>query len=270
MPYSLSDEQVERYARHIILDGVGIEGQMKLLNSKVLIVGAGGLGSPVALYLSAAGVGTIGIIDADEVDLSNLQRQIIHHTSDIGKAKVLSAKEKMQAINPDPKIITYKTYLDETNILDIINEYDFIIDGSDNFATKFLINDACILSNTPFSHGGILRFTGQTMTILPHQSACYACVFDSPPPKESTPTCSSAGVLGTIAGMLGTIQATEAIKYLTGYGELLSDKLLIFDALSMDFDKINFTKNPDCRVCSKHGIKELSRYEQISCEGDFK
>jgi molybdopterin/thiamine biosynthesis adenylyltransferase len=262
----MNDTQIERYARHIILQDIGIEGQLKLLNSKVLIIGAGGLGSPVALYLAAAGVGTIGIADADKVDLSNLQRQVIHTTNDIGVPKVISAKEKMLAINPDITVKTYETFINRSNILDIIKEYDFIIDGCDNFATKFLINDACILSNKPFSHGGILRFSGQTMTILPNQSACYACVFHEPPPLESTPTCSSAGVLGTIAGMLGTIQATEAIKYITGCGELLSDKLLIFDALSMDFDKISFKKNDECRVCGKHGIKELQDYEIQECD----
>ncbi len=251
----MNDTQLERYARHIILEYIGIEGQKKLLSSKVLIIGAGGLGSPVALYLAAAGVGTIGIADADTVDLSNLQRQVIHTTSDIGIPKVISAKQKMLAINPDIKVITYQTFVNKDNIMDMIKEYDFIIDGSDNFATKFLINDACVLMKKPFSHGGILKFMGQSMTILPGKSACYACVFDSPPPPESTPTCSNAGVLGTIAGMLGTIQATEAVKYLVGCGELLSNKLLIFDALSMDFDKIDLKKNEECRVCGKNRCK---------------
>ncbi len=262
----MNDAQVERYARHIILKDIGIEGQEKLLNSRVLIIGAGGLGSPIALYLAAAGVGTIGIVDNDVVDLSNLQRQIIHTTKDIGIPKVISAKEKMSAINPDITINTYELFINKDNILEIIKDYDFVIDGSDNFATKFLINDACVLSNKPFSHGGILRFSGQTMTILPKKSACYACVFDSPPPPDSTPTCSSAGVLGSIAGILGTIQATEAIKYITDSGELLSDKLLIFDALSMDFDKISFKKNEECRVCGKNGIKELMDYEVQTCD----
>jgi molybdopterin/thiamine biosynthesis adenylyltransferase len=261
-----TDKEVERYARHIILEHVGIEGQLKLLNSKVLIIGAGGLGSPAALYLAAAGVGTIGIADADIVDLSNLQRQIIHSTNDIGIPKVKSAKNKMLALNPDITVNTYKKYLSASNILEIVSSYDFIIDGSDNFATKFLINDACVLANKPFSHGGILRFTGQTMTVVPNHSACYACIFDSPPPQQSVPTCSSAGVLGTIAGMLGTIQATEAIKYIVNYGELLTNKLLIFDAATMDFDKIKFDKNPECRVCGKNGIKQLKDYEQNICE----
>ncbi len=260
-----SDDEVQRYARHIILDKVGIEGQLKLLNSKVLIVGAGGLGSPAALYLAAAGVGTIGIADGDVVDLSNLQRQIIHTTKDIGISKVVSARDKMQAINPEINIKIYEEFLNASNLLDIVKEYDFVIDGADNFATKFLINDACVLAGVAFSHGGILRFNAQSMTVVPSESACYACVFDSPPPSDSVPTCSQAGVLGSVAGILGSIQATEAIKYITGAGELLSNKLLIADALSMDFDKIEVKRNPNCRVCGKDGIKELKDYEQIIC-----
>ncbi|NPA73766.1 MAG: HesA/MoeB/ThiF family protein [Epsilonproteobacteria bacterium] len=256
----LSKIQSQRYARHLVLKNFGLEGQLKLLNSKVLIVGAGGLGSPIALYLAAAGVGTIGIADGDEVDLSNLQRQIIHSTEELGMPKVLSAKKRIKALNPDVNVVTYDFFLDKGNILDIVKEYDFVIDGTDNFESKFLINDACVLANKPFSHGGILRFNGQTMTIIPHKSACYACVFDSPPPKDSVPSCKITGVLGSIAGMLGTIQATEAIKYLIGYGELLTDKLLIFDAVSMDFDKVSFQRNPDCKVCGKNGIKELRDY----------
>ena len=266
MKTDFNDEEIKRYARHIILQNIGIEGQLKLLNSKVLIVGAGGLGSPAALYLAAAGVGTIGIADGDEVDLSNLQRQIIHTTKDIGIPKTLSAKNKMLALNPDINVITYDEYLNASNILDIVSQYDFVIDGADNFATKFLINDACVLANKAFSHGGILRFNAQAMTIVPHVSACYACVFDTPPPADSVPTCSQAGVVGTIAGILGSIQATEAIKYLLDEGELLSDKLLIIDALSMDFDKVMFKKNPNCRVCGENGIKKLSDYEQSSCK----
>ncbi|NOX15122.1 MAG: HesA/MoeB/ThiF family protein [Epsilonproteobacteria bacterium] len=266
MKTDFTDSEVERYARHIILKDVGIEGQLKLLNSKVLIIGAGGLGSPAALYLAAAGIGKIGIADGDVVDLSNLQRQIIHTTGDIGTPKTLSAKDKMLAINPDIEVVTYNEFLNASNILDIVSNYDFIIDGSDNFATKFLINDACVLANKAFSHGGILRFIAQTMTVIPHQSACYACVFDSPPPPNSVPTCSQAGVLGTVAGVLGSIQATEAVKYIIGKGELLTDKLLIADMMSMDFDKIKFKKNPECRVCGKEGITKLSDYEQRICE----
>ena len=191
----LTEEQIQRYSRHILLQDVGVEGQEKLLKGKVLIVGAGGLGAPVAMYLAAAGVGTIGIVDADVVDLSNLQRQIIHFTADVDKPKVLSAKEKMEAINPDVKVVTYQEFLSANNALDIINNYDFVVDGTDNFPVKFLINDACVMAGKPFSHGGILRFHGQTFTHLPG-TACYRCMFKEPPPVGSVPTCSQAGVLG--------------------------------------------------------------------------
>ncbi len=261
-----SDEELERYSRHIILEDVGIEGQDKIMDSKILIIGAGGLGSPVALYLAAAGVGEIGIVDGDVVDLSNLQRQVIHATKDIGVPKCESARAKMIAINPHIKVNTYKKFVDASNLLELVSGYDFIIDGTDNFSAKFLINDACVLANKPYSHGGILRFGGQTMTIKPNESACYACVFDRPPPKDAVPTCSSAGILGAIAGMLGTIQATEALKYIVGAGQPLYNSLLSFDAKTMNFRKINFKKNPKCRVCGGEGIKELKDYEAVVCE----
>lgn len=262
----LTDEDLERYSRHIILQDVDIEGQMKIMSSKILIIGAGGLGSPVALYLAAAGIGEIGIVDADVVDLSNLQRQIIHTTQDIKTPKVESAKAKMLAINPNIKVTTYNTMVDSANILDLVKEYDFVIDGTDNFSSKFLINDACVLANKPYSHGGILRFGGQTMTIKPNESACYACVFDAPPPKNAAPTCSTAGILGSVAGMLGTIQATEALKYVVGIDTPLYNSLLSFDAKTMNFRKINFVKNPKCRVCGENKITELRDYEKEVCE----
>ena len=224
-----SNEQLERYSRHIILKEVGVKGQKKLLEGKVLIIGAGGLGAPVAMYLAAAGVGTIGIVDADEVDLSNLQRQVIHTTSDVGKAKVQSAKETMEAINPDVKVITYREFVDSTNILDLIKDYDFIIDGTDNFPTKFLINDACVMAKKPFSHAGIIRFRGQLMTYVPGQGPCYRCVFKNPPPKDAVPTCKQAGVIGAMGGVIGSLQAMEAVKYLIGKGDLLTGKLLTYD-----------------------------------------
>lgn len=261
----LTEEDLERYSRHIILQDVDIDGQIKIMNSKILIIGAGGLGSPVALYLAAAGIGEIGIIDGDVVDLSNLQRQIIHTTNDINIPKVESAKAKMLAINPNIKVNTYNTMVNSTNILDLIKEYDFIIDGTDNFASKFLINDACIFANKPYSHGGILRFGGQTMTIKPNESACYACVFDSPPPKDVIPTCSTAGILGSVAGILGTIQATEALKYVVGIDTPLYNSLLSFDAKTMNFRKINLAKNPKCRVCGDNKINKLIDYEQEIC-----
>ena len=223
---NLNEEQIERYSRHIILQGVGGEGQEKLLNGKVLIIGAGGLGAPVALYLAAAGVGHIGIIDADVVDISNLQRQVIHFTPDIGRPKVESAKEKMNQINPDVKVTTYYDLFTKDNALDLLKEYDFVVDGTDSFPSKFLINDACVIAKKPFSHGGILRFDGQTMTHVPG-SASYRCVFKEPPPANAVPTCSQAGVFGAVAGMLGTIQAAEAVRYLTGVGDLLTNRLLI-------------------------------------------
>lgn len=262
----LTEQQIQRYSRHILLKDVGVEGQEKIMNARVLVVGAGGLGAPVSLYLAAAGIGTIGIIDADTVDLSNLQRQIIHFTKDVGIAKVESAKEKIQAINPDVKVETYREFLDSTNALDIINNYDFIVDGTDNFPVKFLINDACVMAGKPFSHGGILRFNGQTFTHLPGTS-CYRCMFKEPPPAGAVPTCSQAGVLGAIAGMLGTIQAAETLKYFTGVGELLTNKLLTFDAKTMQFHTIQVKRQDSCPLCGTHPtIDHLIDYELPACE----
>lgn len=259
-------EQLERYSRHILLQDVGVEGQEKLLEAKVLIVGAGGLGAPVALYLAAAGVGTIGIVDNDHVEISNLQRQIIHFTKDINVAKVESAAEKIRAINPEVTINTYQKYLCAVNIKEIIRGYDFVVDGADNFPTKFLVNDACVMEDIPFSHGGILRFDGQTMTVIPGCSACYRCSFRHPPPPDSVPTCSQAGVLGAIAGMLGTIQAAETLKYITGAGELLTDSLLSFNAKTMNFRKVRLQRQADCPVCGDTPtIKELTDAKQTIC-----
>ncbi|MRR56028.1 MAG: molybdopterin-synthase adenylyltransferase MoeB [Deltaproteobacteria bacterium] len=247
-----TDAQIERYSRHIILKEVGGKGQKKLFESKVLIIGAGGLGSPVALYLAAAGVGVIGIADADVVDLSNLQRQVIHHTADIGKPKVASAKEKMEAINPDVRVTTYQEWINAGNILDIIRDYDFVIDGTDNFAAKFLINDACVMARKPFSHGGILHFIGQTTTVLPGESACYRCLSPAPPPPGAIPTCAQVGVIGVLPGVIGSIQATEAVKFLIGVGKLLNGRLLIYDAEGMDFSTVPIRKNPKCPLCGDH------------------
>lgn len=259
-------EQIERYSRHILLQDVGVEGQEKILNARMLVVGAGGLGAPVSLYLAAAGVGTIGLVDPDVVDLSNLQRQVIHFTKDVGTPKVQSAKEKIEAINPDVKVQTYYELLDSTNAQQIVSEYDFIIDGTDNFPVKFLINDACVLAGKPFSHGGILRFKGQTFTHLPG-TACYRCMFKEPPPPGAVPTCSQAGVLGAIAGMLGTIQAAEALKYITGVGELLTNRLLTFDAKTMQFQTFNVRKRKNCELCGEAPtIDHLIDYEQAACD----
>ena len=237
---AFTNDQLERYSRHIILKEVGAKGQKKLLNAKVLIIGAGGLGAPAALYLAAAGVGTIGIVDADEVDLSNLQRQVIHTTADIGKAKVQSAKD-----------------------------YDFIIDGTDNFPAKFLINDACVMAKKPFSHAGIIRFKGQLMTYVPGEGPCYRCVFKDPPPKDAVPTCKQAGVIGAMGGVIGSLQAMEAVKYILGVGDLLTGYLLTYDALKMEFRKIKLPSDTSgCAVCGDHPtITELIDYEQAECDG---
>lgn len=266
---AFSNEQLERYSRHIILKEVGAKGQKKLLNAKVLIIGAGGLGAPAAMYLAAAGVGTIGIADADEVDLSNLQRQIIHSTEDVGKAKVLSAKETMNRMNPDVTVNTYRTFVSAANILDLIRDYDFIIDGTDNFPAKFLINDACVMAKKPFSHAGIIRFKGQLMTYVPGKGPCYRCVFKNPPPKDAVPTCKQAGVIGAMGGVIGSLQAMEAVKYILGVGDLLTGYLLTFDAIKMEFRKIKLpTHTADCAVCGAHPtITELIDYEQTVCEG---
>lgn len=266
---AFSNEQLERYSRHIILQEVGAKGQKKLLNAKVLIIGAGGLGAPAAMYLAAAGIGTIGIVDADEVDLSNLQRQIIHSTNDVGKPKVQSAKETIQGMNPDVKVNMYHTFVTSENILELIQDYDFIIDGTDNFPAKFLINDACVISKKPFSHAGIIRFKGQLMTYVPEKGPCYRCVFKSPPPKEAVPTCKQAGVIGTMGGVIGSLQAMEAVKYILGVGELLVGKLLTYDALKMEFHTIVLPqKTSDCAVCSDNPkITKLIDYQQTECEG---
>lgn len=243
----LTTIQKERYRRHLVLDGIGVDGQMRLLQSKVLLVGVGGLGSPVALYLAGAGVGTLGLIDADKVSLSNLQRQVLHSTLDLDRDKVDSAEEKINRLNPDVKVIKYNYFFTKDNASELVRQYDFIIDCSDNFNTKYIVNDACVLEGKPFCVGGIQRFNGQLMTHLPG-TACYRCLFPNPPTKVET--CETIGVLGSIAGILGTIQATECIKYLVGAGELLTNQMLTFDALTMEWHRINFTQNKDCALCN--------------------
>lgn len=256
---TFSKEQSERYARHIILKEVGEEGQEKLLKSRVLIIGAGGLGSPAAMYLGAAGIGTIGIADADEVDLSNLQRQIIYTTKDVGKAKVSSAKERINAINPEVKVNAYHEFINDDNIKGLIREYDFIIDATDNFSSKFLINDACVIEKRPFSHAGIMRFQGQLMTYVPGKGPCYRCVFHNPPPEDMVPNAAQAGIIGAMAGVIGSMQAMEAVKYIVGAGDLLTDFLLTYDALKMEFRKIKLPyRVKDCPVCGENpSITEL-------------
>ena len=262
----LTHEQRLRYNRHLILDGMGPEGQQRLLRSKVLLIGAGGLGSPAALYLAAAGVGTIGIVDGDSVSLANLQRQVLHTTADIGQPKVDSASRHIAALNPDVQVRTYQCFLAEDNAAELIADYDFVIDGSDNFATKYLVNDACVMLNKAFSMGGISRYSGQLMTHVPG-SACYRCLFPEPPAKQDVETCAMVGVLGSIAGMLGTVQATECLKYLAGVGQLLTNSMLTFDALSMQWQRFDFGKRESCELCGTHpSIHQLKEYAFKPCK----
>lgn len=249
---SLTERQIERYSRHIILEQIGLPGQERLLTSRVLVIGLGGLGSPAALYLAAAGVGVIGLLDGDEVDVTNLQRQVIHHTADIGRRKVDSARDKINAVNPDVTVRTHDVWARADNIRAIIREYDFVIDATDSFAAKFLINDACYFERIPFSHAGILQFEGQMLTVLPGQSACYRCLFRSPPASGSMPACAQAGVLGVLPGVIGSLQATEAIKHLLGIGTLLADTLLTYSALTMEFHRVRLARNANCPLCGPH------------------
>lgn len=264
MVVNLSDEQIERYSRQIILPNVGGKGQEKILNAKVLLIGAGGLGSPCALYLASAGVGTIGIVDSDKVELNNLQRQVIHSMNSVGEEKVESAKKRIAGINTDVKVIPYNIRLTSKNIMDIIKEYDIVVDGSDNFPTRYLVNDACVLSKKTFSHGGIFRFDGQAITIVPGKSACYRCLFPEPPPPGLVPSCQEAGILGVVAGIIGTIQANEVLKFILGIGDLLEGKLLVFNALNSSFRQVKVPKDSTCPVCGEHPtIKTLIDYEEF-------
>jgi len=270
--FGLSEEQIKRYARHIILQEVGGKGQKKLLNSKVLVIGAGGLGSPALMYLSAAGDGKIGIVDFDVVDLSNLQRQIVHNTLRVGKPKVESAKKTLKELNPDVEIITYNTKISKDNIRKIIREYDVVLDGTDNFPTRFLINDACYFEGKPLVSAAMLRFEGQ-ITVFDfrdkEKSPCYRCLFPEPPPPGLVPSCQEAGILGSVGGIMGSIQATECIKLLLSIGKPLVGKLLIMDALSMDFRKVNLRKDENCPLCGKNPkIKDLIEYDQ-TCDIHF-
>ncbi len=251
-----SEDQINRYARHILLREVGGDGQKKLLESKVLIIGAGGLGSPLIQYLAAAGVGTIGVVDDDVVDLSNLQRQVIHTTSDIGRLKVDSAAESVKDINPDVKLVPHKTRFTVANAMELIEQYDLVADGSDNFATRFLVNDACFFAKKTLVSGAILRFDGQVATFKPHvhdasgnAGPCYRCIFREPPPEGQVPSCAQAGVLGALCGMIGSMQASEILKELMGIGESLSGSLLICDGLGSSFRKIKVKRDPGCPVC---------------------
>ena len=246
----LTSEQIERYSRQILIPDLGGTGQIHLRQGRILVIGAGGLGCPAGFYLAAAGIGTLGVLDSDQVELSNLQRQILHTTSDLGRQKVESAREKLNQLNPEVEIRLHPVRLTEENAAEIFDLYDFIVDGSDNFDTKFLVNDVAVKLGKPFSHAGIIRMQGQTMTVIPGRSACYRCLFREPPPPGEIPGCQQAGILGAIAGTVGSIQATEAIKYFMGLEEdLLVDRLLTYDAKEMKFRTIDVRQDPQCRAC---------------------
>jgi molybdopterin/thiamine biosynthesis adenylyltransferase/rhodanese-related sulfurtransferase len=251
VPQSLTKEQRERYSRHLLVPEIGLEGQAKLLDAKVLALGAGGLGSPVALYLAAAGVGTLGIVDDDEVDLSNLQRQVIHTTDRIGVPKVDSAEEAIRGINPDVKVVKYKTRLDAANIMEIIEGYDVIVDGADNFPTRYLLNDASVRLGIPVVSASILGFDGQLSVFKPHDGPCYRCLYPAPPPAELAPSCGANGVLGVLPGTMGLLQATEVVKLITGAGEPLIGRLLLYEALGATFTELKVRRDPECSVCSR-------------------
>lgn len=258
----LTREEFLRYGRHLIMPEVGLEGQRKLKSASVLIIGAGGLGSPLAFYLTAAGIGRIGIVDFDVVDFSNLQRQIIHTTNDVGRPKLESAREKLTALNPNVEIETYETRLTSENALEIIKDYHIVIDGTDNFPTRYLVNDACVLLGKPNVYGSIFRFEGQASVFYAKIGPCYRCLYQEPPPPGLVPSCAEGGVLGVLPGIIGTIQALEAIKLILGIGEPLIGRLLLFDALKMKFRELKLRKNPDCPICGENPtIKELIDYE---------
>ena len=261
-----TEDQLQRYSRHIILPEVGGKGQKKMLGAKVFIVGAGGLGCPVGYYLAAAGIGTIGIIDNDQVELSNLQRQIAHNTSRIGVPKVESVKSTFESLNPDVKVIALKEKITKDNILDLIRDYDVVVDGSDNFPTRYLVNDACVMMKKPLVSGAILKFEGQVTTILPGEGHCYRCLFEEMPPAGLVPSCQEAGVIGAIPGVVGSLQAIEVFKLILGKGETLKNTLLIYDALRTTFRRVKVPKNPDCPVCGdRPTITELRDYDAGYC-----
>jgi sulfur-carrier protein adenylyltransferase/sulfurtransferase len=251
VPQSLTKEQRERYSRHLLVPEIGLDGQLKLLQSKVLLLGAGGLGSPVALYLAAAGVGTLGLVDDDEVDLSNLQRQVIHTTDRVGVHKVDSAEESIKAINPDVNVVKHKTRLNADNIMEIIDGYDVIVDGADNFPTRYLLNDASVRLDIPVVSASILGFDGQLSVFKPHEGPCYRCLYPVPPPAELAPSCGANGVLGVLPGTMGLLQATEVIKLVTGSGEPLVGRLLLYEALGATFTELKVRRDPECPICSR-------------------
>lgn len=268
VPSVLSAEQRSRYHRHILLPEVGLDGQAKLLDSKALLLGAGGLGSPAAMYLAAAGVGTIGIVDYDVVDHSNLQRQILHNEDSMGMLKVDSAKETLSRLNPDVDVVTYNARLDASNVLDIIEGYDVIVDGTDNFPTRYLINDASVVVGKPVVHGSIFRFEGQVSVFWPGRGPCYRCLYHQPPPPELAPSCADAGVLGVLPGVIGTLQASEAIKIMLGIGDPLVGRLLVFDALESTFKTLKLRRDPACPTCGAGAQITLVDYDEYCLPGN--
>jgi molybdopterin/thiamine biosynthesis adenylyltransferase/rhodanese-related sulfurtransferase len=259
----LSNEEIFRYSRHLILPEVGLEGQKKLKRARVLLVGVGGLGSPAALYLAAAGVGTLGLVDFDVVDATNLQRQVLHGTSSIGKRKLDSARERIEDLNPNVHVEAHETSLTSRNALEIIGTYDIVVDGTDNFQTRYLVNDACVLLGKPNVYGSIYRFEGQSSVFATKDAPCYRCLFREPPPPGLVPSCAEGGVLGVLPGIIGTIQTTEALKLILGIGETLEGRLLLVDALRMKFRTLNLRKDPTCPACGTHEIRELIDYEEF-------
>ncbi|OLB31372.1 MAG: molybdopterin-synthase adenylyltransferase MoeB [Chloroflexota bacterium] len=263
-PRTMSEAQAKRYSRHLLVPEVGEEGQFKLLDSRVLLIGAGGLGSPAAYYLAAAGVGTIGIIDADVVDDSNLQRQILHNTQRIGQYKAESARETIEALNPDVKVITHIERLDESNVARIIADYDVILDGTDNFPTRYLLNDAALIANKPVVHGSVFRFEGQLTVFKPYEGPCYRCLYPEPPPMALAPSCAEAGVLGVLPGIIGILQATETIKLLLGIGDPLVGRMMTYDALAGEFNELRLFRDPKCAACGENGHPEnLPTYADV-------
>lgn len=261
---AFTNEQIDRYSRQIILPNIGGKGQEKILKAKVLVIGTGGLGAPCDFYLAAAGVGTIGIVDSDNVELNNLQRQILHTTESVGTPKVASGKARLTALNPDVNVVCHHLRLDSSNILDIIKEYDIVVDGSDNFPTRYLVNDACVIAKKPLVHAGIFRFDGQIMTIVPGVGPCYRCLFPEPPPPGAVPSCQEGGILGAVAGVLGVLQANEVLKFILGAGQLLAGRLLIFNALDSSFRTVKVPKDKDCPVCSDQPkITKLIDYQEF-------
>lgn len=260
--FPFTEEQIRRYSRHIVLKEVGGKGQTRLLNAKVLLVGAGGLGSPVALYLAAAGVGTLGVVDHDRVDMSNLQRQVLHSLKDLDRLKVESAADRIAGLNPDVKVVPYAERLTSENVLEIFRDYDVIVDGCDNFPTRYLVNDACVFLKKTNVHGSVFQFEGQVTVFSPGLGPCYRCLYPAPPPADLAPSCQEAGVLGVLPGVVGSIQAVETLKILLGIGEPLVGQLLLYNALRQEFRRLTLRRDPGCPVCGDHPtVTKLIDYE---------